>query len=183
MECCNLLPVQELDAWQVEQWTAHLLRRFHQGRCLLPSHMGLGEWRYLQLCRQYGEEPVRDETILARQALLAEMMQLRQPELQQLHQWLLRFAVPNGWLLAEIIATASMGFSHLWQDLGLDSRQELRELMRTCFPELVARNQHNMRWKKFFYREQCQEEGGLICRAPSCDVCTSYAECFVEGGH
>ena len=73
MECCNLLPVQELDAWQVEQWTAHLLRRFHQGRCLLPSHMGLGEWRYLQLCRQYGEEPVRDETILARQALLAEL--------------------------------------------------------------------------------------------------------------
>jgi NifQ. len=183
MECCHLLPVEEFEVWQVEQWTAHLLHRFHQGRCLLPTHMGLGEWRYQQLCRQYNDYPVADEAMAARQQLLAELLASRQSELQQLHQWLLRFAVPNGWLMAEIIAIAAMGFSHLWQDLGLDSRQELKELMRACFPELVERNHKNMRWKKFFYRELCQEDGGLVCRAPSCDVCTSYAECFVSGEH
>ena len=183
MECCHLLAVEEFEVWQVEQWTAHLLHRFHQGRCLLPTHMGLGEWRYQQICRQYNDYPVADEAMAARQQLLAELLAARQNELQQLHQWLLRFAKPQGWLMAEIIATAAMGFSHLWQDLGLDSRQELKELMRACFPELVERNHNNMRWKKFFYRELCQEDGGLVCRAPSCDVCSSYAECFVSTDH
>ena len=77
-----------------------------------------------------------------------------------------------------IIAVASMGFNHLWQDLGLDSRQSLRELMQCCFPELVAMNSQNMRWKKFFYRQQCALGGNYVCRAPSCDECVERASCF-----
>ena len=174
---------QDQSAWGGERWVGHLLLLFNQGRCLLPCHMGLGEWRYLLLCRDYGCDPCVGEVVRQRQALLSELAAPRAQEQEQLQIWLQQFVVPEASLMAELIATACLGFSHLWQDLGLDSRQELKSLMQACFPELVARNVNNMRWKKFFYREQCQEEGGLVCRSPSCDICPSYDLCFVTETH
>ncbi len=174
---------QEHNAWDGGRWIGHILQLFNQGLCLLPSHMGLGEWRYLQLCREFGCEPCSNDAVWQRQALLLELAAPRAQEQAQLHHWLRQFVVPDATLMAELIATASLGFNHLWQDLGLDSRQELKALMQVCFPELVERNANNMRWKKFFYREMCQEEGGLVCRSPSCDVCPSYDLCFVVDAH
>ncbi len=80
--------------------------------------------------------------------------------------------------LAAIVARRSLGANHLWQDLGLGSRDELQHLFRRHFPELVARNRADMKWKKFFYRELCQRDGVPICKAPNCCVCIDVAICF-----
>lgn len=80
--------------------------------------------------------------------------------------------------LAEIVACACMGMDHLWQDMGLWSRKELSELMHRNFPALAQRNDRDMKWKKFLYKQLCEQEGIYVCRAPSCDVCSDYLNCF-----
>lgn len=80
--------------------------------------------------------------------------------------------------LAQMIALACLGENHLWQDLGLPSRQRLSSLMRENFPGLFFANSGNMRWKKFFYRELCQRAGIRICRSPSCAACSEMTVCF-----
>lgn len=80
--------------------------------------------------------------------------------------------------VALAIAVASLGDNHLWQDLQLASRAELSALMLRWFPALVARNAGDMKWKKFLYRELCQAAEILICKSPSCAVCTDQPVCF-----
>src|ERR1035437_1523062 len=80
--------------------------------------------------------------------------------------------------IAYALACASLGDSHLWQDLNLPSRNELSALIAHWFPRLSAANTHNMKWKKFFYKQLCLREELLICKAPSCAVCTDYGMCF-----
>jgi nitrogen fixation protein NifQ len=84
--------------------------------------------------------------------------------------------------VALTLAVASLGDNHLWQDLRLASRAELSALMRRWFPALVARNVGDMKWKKFLYRELCRREEILICKAPSCAVCSDHALCFGAEG-
>lgn len=80
--------------------------------------------------------------------------------------------------LACAIATASMADNHLWQDLGLPSRVELNALMQTRFTALKRKNSGDMKWKKFFYRQLCEQAEVSICRSPSCRECEDYAVCF-----
>lgn len=80
--------------------------------------------------------------------------------------------------LAEIVATSCMGNDHLWQDLGLWSRDWLSRLMVQNFPALAAKNEHDMKWKKFLYKQLCEKEEIHVCRAPSCEYCTDYLNCF-----
>jgi nitrogen fixation protein NifQ len=80
--------------------------------------------------------------------------------------------------IAQIIAAGCMGSDHLWQDLGLWSRHDLSELIRRNFPALALRNNRDMKWKKFLYKQLCIQDGIHTCRAPSCDVCVDYASCF-----
>lgn len=80
--------------------------------------------------------------------------------------------------VAERVAMACLGDNHLWQDLQLASRAELSALMRRWFPALVAKNAGDMKWKKFFYRQLCERADILICKSPSCGVCTDHALCF-----
>ena len=75
--------------------------------------------------------------------------------------------------LAGAVAAACMGDNHLWQDLGLDNRQELSELLSTHFPALHAKNTGNMKWKKFFYKQLCERAEIRACRAPG--YCQKYA--------
>lgn len=79
--------------------------------------------------------------------------------------------------LASAVAVACLGDNHLWQDLGLPSRAVLSQLLGTYFPALVARNRGDMKWKKFLYKELC-DRAQVLCRAPSCAVCSDYAFCF-----
>lgn len=80
--------------------------------------------------------------------------------------------------LSVIVATGCMANDHLWEDLGLWSRRDLSELMVRNFPALAARNDRDMKWKKFLYKQLCEREGVYLCRAPSCAVCRDYAHCF-----
>lgn len=84
----------------------------------------------------------------------------------------------NEKLLAGIIAAACIGSDHLWQDLGLRSRKDLSELMQRNFPALAARNDRDMKWKKFLYKQLCAQEAIYVCRSPSCEVCSDYKNCF-----
>jgi len=80
--------------------------------------------------------------------------------------------------LARAMACASLSDHHLWQDLYLPSRQELTELIAHWFPEMARRNSNNMKWKKFFYRQLCEREEIMICKSPSCNLCTDHRLCF-----
>lgn len=80
--------------------------------------------------------------------------------------------------VAEIISVACLAHDHLWQDLGLWQRKDLTDLMRNNFPTLAARNDLDMKWKKFLYKQLCETEGVYICRSPSCEVCLDYDACF-----
>ena len=89
-------------------------------------------------------------------------------------------AGPPDWrnAAAHAVAVACLGDQHLWQDLLLANRGELNTLMRWWFPALVAKNSGDMKWKKFLYRQLCEREDILICKSPSCAVCSDYALCF-----
>jgi nitrogen fixation protein NifQ len=80
--------------------------------------------------------------------------------------------------VAHALSQASLGNDHLWQDLHLPSRRELTALMSHWFPTLAARNDLNMKWKKFLYKQLCDRAEISVCRAPSCSVCTDHAVCF-----
>jgi len=80
--------------------------------------------------------------------------------------------------IAEIVSTACMAQDHLWQDLGLWSRKDLSRLLQQNFPDLAARNDRDMKWKKFFYKQLCNAEGIYTCRSPSCEVCADFQKCF-----
>lgn len=80
--------------------------------------------------------------------------------------------------MADILIAGCMGGDHLWQDLGLWSRNDLSSLIHIAFSPLADKNVHDMKWKKFFYKQLCIQEGVYTCRAPSCQVCADYKECF-----
>lgn len=80
--------------------------------------------------------------------------------------------------LAYAITACCMGDDHLWQDMGLENRQQLSDLLQRHFPILYYKNTGNMRWKKFFYKQLCEQAGAYVCRAPSCSVCVDYQNCY-----
>jgi nitrogen fixation protein NifQ len=80
--------------------------------------------------------------------------------------------------IGTIVASGCMASDHLWQDLGLWSRHDLSALMIRNFPALAAKNDRDMRWKKFLYKQLCEQEGIYLCRAPSCAQCVDYPLCF-----
>jgi nitrogen fixation protein NifQ len=109
----------------------------------------------------------------------------RYDEIEDLVALLVDFAVPAApagapeprWL-AHALAQASLGDDHLWQDLHLPSRRELTALMARWYPGLAARNDRDMKWKKFLYKQLCDKAELQVCRAPSCGVCSDYANCY-----
>ncbi|XTZ36587.1 nitrogen fixation protein NifQ [Salmonella enterica] len=163
-----------------DDWLRRLLWLYAHGEGCYPLSMGLTttEWAEFQQRFTLPEQPIPADIVL-RQKLMSELNATRTEERQQLALWLASHMQEGAAPLHIIIASVSLAFNHLWQDLGLSSRQELRELMIDCFPQLVAMNHQNMRWKKFFYRQRClQVDGERLCRAPSCDSCCERQLCF-----
>jgi nitrogen fixation protein NifQ len=117
-------------------------------------------------------------------AALEGRMRSRSDEIDDLMALLLDHADPSAGPNADrdhvawLIACASLGDRHLWQDLGLPSRDALSALIARWFPALKALNVGDMKWKKFFYRQLCLKEDILICKSPSCSDCTDHAVCF-----
>lgn len=84
----------------------------------------------------------------------------------------------TGHWLAAMIARRVMEPNHLWADLGLRNRGELSRLLNRHFALLARRNINNMRWKRFFYRTLCEDEGLILCTTPVCTECKDFNHCF-----
>jgi nitrogen fixation protein NifQ len=80
--------------------------------------------------------------------------------------------------LAYAIAAGCTGGNHLWQDMGLTGRHALSDLLKQNFTALHDKNTGNMKWKKFFYKQLCDRAEVNLCKAPSCQVCNDYQQCF-----
>jgi nitrogen fixation protein NifQ len=85
---------------------------------------------------------------------------------------------PINSLLTFLVARKATRPNHLWQDLGLANRGELSRLMMRHFVTLARRNDQDMKWKKFFYRMICRDDGFSMCVAPCCSECGDYDGCF-----
>jgi len=83
-----------------------------------------------------------------------------------------------GYWLSAMIARRSMEPNHLWEDLGLRERSELTRLLVRHFAPLAHRNIRNMRWKRFFYRMLCEDDGFVMCTTPVCTQCRDFDLCF-----
>ena len=93
--------------------------------------------------------------------------------------WRLRTApTPLTSLMSVLIARRATRPNHLWQDLGLANRGELSRVMQRHFASLASRNTQDMKWKKFFFRMICRDEGYRLCTAPSCSECGDFSACF-----
>nr|WP_191093053.1 nitrogen fixation protein NifQ [Bradyrhizobium campsiandrae] len=82
--------------------------------------------------------------------------------------------------LAAMVARRAMEPNHLWEDLGLRERAELSRLLMRHFAPLASRNTKNMRWKRFFYRMLCEDDGFVMCTTPVCTQCNDFELCFGE---
>jgi nitrogen fixation protein NifQ len=95
--------------------------------------------------------------------------------------WRFRTAAsPLNSLMTYLVARRATRANHLWQDLGLVNRGELSMLMNRHFTVLALRNNQDMKWKKFFYRMICRDDGFSMCVAPSCAECSDFEHCFSE---
>ena len=153
------------------------------GSGILPVHLGLRKSIFTTLFKRHfpGANLPKISPMLVR-----TLNKIRLVEREDLKALLLEHRADMGQSeveLAEIVAAACMGGNHLWQDLGLWSRADVTQLITQNFPTLAAKNIHDMKWKKFLYKQLCQQAGIYVCRAPSCEVCVDYIHCFgVEEG-
>jgi nitrogen fixation protein NifQ len=158
-------------------WLAQIIASWQAGIGTLPDRLGLEQTQFNRLrslC--FPGYPLDKQAISGRQSDFSRML-----EKQDLESLLRRHANQTGeeteWLIT-LLVTACLGSDHLWQDLGLWSRQELSNLIRHNFPGLATANSKDMKWKKFLYKQLCEAEGLYVCRAPSCEVCLDYEHCF-----
>lgn len=155
---------------------ARMLASWCHGEGAMPGRLGLSP-AWFEALMNYHFPAAQ----LAQPPLALVTDPARSDELDELRRLLMghraRQSVSEQWI-AEIVAVACLGNHHLWQDLGLWSRRDLGAMMRNNFPALAKRNDRDMKWKKFLYKQLCETEGIYTCRSPSCEVCPDYRECF-----
>lgn len=158
---------------------ACMLASVSVGQGAMPPRLGLSEAQFRRMMDVYFSSA--GDYVLAADTAATDMT--RCEEQDELYTLLMANKADDKvdveWM-AHIIIAGCMGADHLWQDLGLWSRQDLTNLMQVTFPSLAQRNDKNMKWKKFLYKQLCIQEGVYTCRAPSCEVCADYRECFAD---
>lgn len=159
------------------EWLACMLASWATGNSALPDYLGLPCAVFQQLLHTYFPQSEHSNFApLGKTADFSRM--LEHDDLQQLLIGHARDDNQETQAIATVIVAGCLGSNHLWQDLGLWNRAQLTELLRYNFPELAARNNHDMKWKKFLYKQLCEAEGLYICRAPSCGMCIDYMKCY-----
>lgn len=158
-------------------WLARIIASWLVGEGALPDRLGLDESQFRQLLKQHFSGHMLLEQAPSGKNLDFSRMLEKQDIEQLLRQFSTAERAETEWLIAIIVA-ACLGSDHLWQDLGLWSRQELSAMLRHNFPRLAERNSKDMKWKKFLYKQLCEAEGLFVCRAPSCEVCQDHPQCF-----
>jgi len=159
----------------------HILATMLASSCVgegnMPARLGLRAMEYETLMAAHFPMVSLPLSFMAEQTDLAE----RQDEAEELSVLLSTHALDETeethWM-ANILVAGCMGGSHLWEDMGFWSRKDLSKMIQDNFPELAKKNDKDMKWKKFFYKQLCIAEGISVCRSPSCEVCPDYSDCF-----
>lgn len=167
---------------------ARIVAAQRAGNGCLPLHLGLQMHEFSALLRRHFPDSLfwlalhsgHDDAV-QRGVLRQQLLTLRYDEWRDIRKLLLGGRrgddISEEWLAA-IVAAGCLGGEHLWRDLGLASRAQLSEFLRHNFPGVALRNEHDMKWKKFFYKQLCEREGNYVCRAPSCEQCVAFDDCF-----
>lgn len=156
---------------------ARMISSNANGKGGLPHWLGLDESEFNAMLQTYFPGAILSQYTPFRMDNEQERAD-EQSELCQLLEAHRADTKPDTQWIANIVVTGCMGGNHLWQDLGLWCRQDLTTMMETTFPELAGKNDKNMKWKKFLYKQLCIQEGIYTCRSPSCEICVDYKECF-----
>lgn len=166
----------------IQEYWQPIVESYRRGETALPLYMGLNQNGYDALLLAMGLESVTlPLEVESKLQLRLELMNMRIGELEELERLLvesLNSDVVLGSEMVTVLASACLGSQHLWRDLGMPERLRLTALFRDYFPSLHASNSKNMRWKRFLYRQLCENGGDYVCRSPSCEECASYSECF-----
>jgi len=80
--------------------------------------------------------------------------------------------------LAHTLAARSAHPGHLWVAMGLTERPQLTAAIRRHLPSLAEANSQNMRWKRYLFKQVCDQNGGRLCKSPNCVACSDYQLCF-----
>jgi len=161
-----------------------LLQAQKLGLSNLPLHLGLTQTQYSQMMVWFDFDASfthLSTNAYEKATIRQQLLELRQDEQQELNDLLLAHRrnqdVSEQWL-ANILAAGCLAGDHLWRDLGLRNRESLTALFAVNFPALAKKNSGVMRWKKFLYKQLCEQQGNFVCRSPSCETCSVYDECF-----
>ena len=163
--------------YPVEDTLARMIASWQCGIGCLPDRLGLSEEEFeLMMQRHFPKYDSQDLTYFG-----SGNDPERIDEIDDLYRLLLQGRTGADYAeywIVDILVAGCLGSDHLWQDLGLWQRADLSKLMQMNFEPLAKRNDKDMKWKKFLYKQLCETEGIYTCRAPSCEVCADYDNCF-----
>jgi nitrogen fixation protein NifQ len=167
---------------------ARIIAAQRVGNSCLPLHLGLDLNTFSAMMQRYFPGTLfwlalhsGHEEAFRRGALRQQLLEMRCDEWGDVRDLLLngrRGEDASEIWLAAIVAAGCLGGDHLWRDLGLATRADLGQLLRHNFPGIALRNDRDMKWKKFFYRQLCETQGHFVCRSPSCEQCAAFSDCF-----
>jgi nitrogen fixation protein NifQ len=167
------------DGSELADLVARMLASQVSGMGDMPQRLGLSRHQFANLLQQLYN--LDDSSSFDQYG--SELDLSRSPEHEDLRNLYLEHTAPGisqqtaEWV-ADILVAGCMGGDHLWQDMGFWSRNDLSAIIRFAFAPLADKNTQDMKWKKFFYKQLCVREGVYACRAPSCQVCVDYVNCF-----
>jgi nitrogen fixation protein NifQ len=160
------------------EWLCRMLASWNVGLGALPDGLGLEAEDFHGLLNAFFHSMVMPAAAPSGKKADFSRMLERDDLVRYLRA---RAAYPEraetGWVTGILVA-GCLGDDHLWQDLGLWSRQDLSGLIAYNFPQIAQANTHDMKWKKFLYKQLCEAEGIYVCRAPSCETCVDQLRCF-----
>jgi nitrogen fixation protein NifQ len=159
------------------EWLACMVASWCAGQGVLPDYLGLEPDQFNELKIHFFSGCSIPEQAPSKSRLDFSRMLEKEDLVNLLKQYSRRNTLEMDSMIAIIVA-GCLGSDHLWQDLGLWSRSQLSAMLHYNFPELAAKNDQDMKWKKFLYKQLCEAEGLYLCRAPSCNVCIDYPKCY-----
>jgi len=160
-----------------QEWLACMVASWCVGESVLPDYLGLEPKVFAALKKTFFTDYPLPEHAPSGSQLDVSRMAERQDLSNLLQEYRNPQAEGGDWIITILVA-GCLGDDHLWHDLGLWSRSQLSALLNYNFPELAAKNVHDMKWKKFLYKQLCETQGVYVCRVPSCEFCADYLNCY-----
>jgi len=160
-----------------QEWLTCIVASWCDGQGVLPDYLGLEAGQFNRLIETFYPGSKLPSVAPSGSQLDFNRMLEREDLVRLLNHFRQADNVEVDFII-QILVAGCLGNDHLWQDLGLWSRPQLTAMLQYNFPELAAKNNQDMKWKKFLYKLLCEAEGIYVCRAPSCQVCVDYPKCY-----